>query len=216
MNAAVFSDVDGTLINGSVPRLILQYGLRKRVYTSRRAAGLRALLTASRLAPALRKPIESYAALISGDGFTPEQLESFFDDLMPRALQQVNPAVLAALHRRQNEGLALVLVSAAGHPFVVRLARELGGDGEGTHVQQINGVYTSKVEGAICQGPAKAARVQQVIAARGLDAAACAAFGDSGSDIPYLSLVGHPCAVNPDRKLTAEARRRGWPILRTP
>jgi len=27
-----------------------------------------------------------------------------------------------------------------------------------------------------------------------------------------LSLVGRPCAINPDTKLQREARRHGWPI----
>jgi len=32
---------------------------------------------------------------------------------------------------------------------------------------------------------------------------------------PFLALFGHPCAVDPDPGLAAEAERRGWPILRS-
>ena len=32
------------------------------------------------------------------------------------------------------------------------------------------------------------------------------------NDIPLLSLVGHPVAVNPDQRLRAHARRHGWQV----
>jgi DNA-binding IclR family transcriptional regulator len=32
------------------------------------------------------------------------------------------------------------------------------------------------------------------------------------NDMPMLTLVGHPCAINPDPALRAEARQRGWPV----
>ena len=33
------------------------------------------------------------------------------------------------------------------------------------------------------------------------------------TDVPMLSAVGHPYAVNPDRALRKEAATRGWPVL---
>ena len=35
---------------------------------------------------------------------------------------------------------------------------------------------------------------------------------DSANDIPLLSLVGHPCAINPDARLRAHAREHGWRV----
>jgi phosphoserine phosphatase len=32
--------------------------------------------------------------------------------------------------------------------------------------------------------------------------------------VPMLSVVGHPAAVNPDRKLTQLAEAYHWPIIR--
>ncbi len=49
----------------------------------------------------------------------------------------------------------------------------------------------------------------------GWDAASSYAYGDTASDIPYLALFGHPAAVDPDRRLAAEAERRGWPIIQS-
>jgi hypothetical protein len=39
------------------------------------------------------------------------------------------------------------------------------------------------------------------------------AYSDSINDLPMLELVGNPVAMNPDRKLAAVARRRGWQVL---
>ncbi|TML58732.1 MAG: hypothetical protein E6G17_12090 [Actinobacteria bacterium] len=38
------------------------------------------------------------------------------------------------------------------------------------------------------------------------------AYADSTSDLPMLEAVGHPVAVNPEGKLFAIARRRGWHV----
>ena len=47
-----------------------------------------------------------------------------------------------------------------------------------------------------------------------LDLSQSWAYSDSANDIPMLSTVGHPVAVNPDRALRAHARANGWQILR--
>jgi hypothetical protein len=47
-------------------------------------------------------------------------------------------------------------------------------------------------------------------AAEGLDLSRCAAYSDSHNDIPMLSLVGHPYAINPDAKLRRHAREKDW------
>ena len=51
------------------------------------------------------------------------------------------------------------------------------------------------------------------LAAReGLDLSQCWAYSDSANDIPMLSAVGHPVAVNPDATLRAHARDNDWKI----
>ena len=36
------------------------------------------------------------------------------------------------------------------------------------------------------------------------------AYADSSSDLPLLEAVGFPVAVNPETRLAAIARKRGW------
>ena len=60
---------------------------------------------------------------------------------------------------------------------------------------------------------AKARAVRELAAEKGFDLAECTAYSDSASDLPFLGLVGHPVAVNPDRELRRVAADRGWPVL---
>jgi phosphoserine phosphatase len=49
---------------------------------------------------------------------------------------------------------------------------------------------------------------------RSLNLAACWGYADSYYDLPFLAGVGHPVAVNPDRRLAATARARQWLVVR--
>ena len=55
--------------------------------------------------------------------------------------------------------------------------------------------------------------MRAVVEREGLDLAACTAYSDSHTDLPFLEAVGIPVAVNPDRELRRIARERGWPVL---
>jgi HAD superfamily phosphoserine phosphatase-like hydrolase len=51
------------------------------------------------------------------------------------------------------------------------------------------------------------------VAAHGGDLEGSVALGDTGSDIPLLSVVDLPIAFNPNDTLRTEAEARGWPIV---
>src|SRR4030095_7251849 len=58
--------------------------------------------------------------------------------------------------------------------------------------------------------------MRRVAAEGGYDLADCYAYSDSITDLPMLSAVGHPTAVNPDRGLRKAALEHGWPVLQSP
>jgi len=47
----------------------------------------------------------------------------------------------------------------------------------------------------------------------GLKLADCWGYADSHYDLPFLNALGHPVAVNPDKRLRATAMSRQWPII---
>ena len=62
-------------------------------------------------------------------------------------------------------------------------------------------------------GPEKARLIREHARTRNLDLGDCFAYSDSYSDVPMLSVVGHPAAVNPDGKLSRLADAYGWPVI---
>jgi HAD superfamily hydrolase (TIGR01490 family) len=216
MRAAVFSDVEGTLVDGSIPRMVLQIGRRAGLYSRWQVAEVGALALGAKLLPdRLRRPMQALMFTRSTGGYSDDEVQGLIDELIPTVRPLIKPAVLQRLRDHQQAGLPLVLVSGGLHEAIARLGAELGGRGEGTKLQRRAGRYLARLEGPVCQGEGKAMRARAIIAEMGYDPASCYAYGDTASDIPFLSLFGHPCAVDPDSGLAAEAQRRGWPVLRS-
>ena len=58
---------------------------------------------------------------------------------------------------------------------------------------------------------AKAEAVRVLAFREGYVLGNCFAYSDSANDLPLLTTVGHPVAVNPDSDLKEQARDNGWP-----
>ncbi|CAA9357627.1 MAG: hypothetical protein AVDCRST_MAG93-7446 [uncultured Chloroflexia bacterium] len=210
---AVFSDVEGTLVDGSIPQVALAVGRANHLFGLSKRVQIATLERVGRLAPKLDRPLQLYALLRATAGMRPAEVERWVSALVPALTARFKPGTWRLLQAHQAAGLPLVLVSGGLHEAIVGLATELGAQGEGTKIRQRNGRYAGSVDGSVCQGEGKAERARAVLAARGYDPAGCYAYGDTASDIPFLALFGHPHAVDPDSKLAAEAQRRGWPII---
>ncbi len=59
-------------------------------------------------------------------------------------------------------------------------------------------------------GESRAQAMMDFAAANGFDLDESVAYADSTSDLPMLEAVGFPVAVNPETRLSALARKRGW------
>ena len=59
-------------------------------------------------------------------------------------------------------------------------------------------------------GETRAQILHDYCAAEGLRIEEAVAYADSTSDLPLLEAVGFPVAVNPETRLAAIARKRGW------
>jgi len=75
---------------------------------------------------------------------------------------------------------------------------------------EVNGRYT----GGMTSVPPTAENRFQVLVdfaeLHDIDLREAVAYADSSSDLPMLEAVGFPVAVNPETKLAAIARKRGW------
>jgi putative phosphoserine phosphatase/1-acylglycerol-3-phosphate O-acyltransferase len=73
--------------------------------------------------------------------------------------------------------------------------------------------YTGRLEGAFVWAAGKLTAVRWWAAEHGVELSDSWAYSDSVYDIPLLSSVGHPVAVNADPRLAAFAALRRWPQL---
>ncbi|MFF7928310.1 HAD family hydrolase [Streptomyces mirabilis] len=134
--------------------------------------------------------------------------EEIYDEYMA---ERIWPGTRALAQAHLDAGQKVWLVTAAPVEIATVIARRLGLTGAlGTVAESVDGVYTGKLVGEPLHGPAKAEAVRALAAAEGLDLSRCAAYSDSHNDIPMLSLVGHPYAINPDTKLRKHARTFEW------
>jgi HAD superfamily hydrolase (TIGR01490 family) len=131
--------------------------------------------------------------------------------LRPRQFDQA----AACLAEHRASGHSIVLVTGSLDFIIEPLATDLGVDAViAPSLVESNGVFTGALTGPPIGDEEKARRILQFAQDHGIDLACAYAYGDSISDLPMLECVGHAHVVNPDRRLAAIARQRGWPAHR--
>lgn len=147
-------------------------------------------------------------------GWDVEQVKSIVAETLHELVEPLIYAEamdLIADHRIR--GHDVVIVSASGEEIVAPIAAALGADHvAATRMVVADGHYTGELD-FYCYGAGKVAAIEKLAADKGYELARCYAYSDSVTDLPMLSAVGHPTAVNPDRALRREATARGWPVL---
>jgi HAD superfamily hydrolase (TIGR01490 family) len=114
----------------------------------------------------------------------------------------------------RDKGHDVVLVSGALDFLMQILADHLGASSVIANKLEMKDRYaTGKLMRPVVAGPEKARLIRDHAHAKGHDLDECFAYSDSYSDVPMLSIVGYPAAVNPDRKLRLLASTYHWPIL---
>lgn len=136
--------------------------------------------------------------------------EDVYDQVMTL---RIFPGARRLLDEHRAAGHRVWLVTAGPAEIAQLIARKLGADGAlGTVVEQQDGLYTGRLCGDLLHGAAKADAVERLARREGIDLASSYAYGDSTHDVPILSLVGNPVAINPDRRLRRHAASAGWPV----
>ena len=129
----------------------------------------------------------------------------------------VDPLVYAEaadlIEEHRAAGREIVIVSSSGAEMVAPIGEMLGVDRVvATRMVTLDGRYTGGIE-FYAYGENKADAMRELAEQGVYDLADCYAYSDSITDLPMLSAVGHPTAVNPDRALRRAALEHGWPVL---
>ena len=138
------------------------------------------------------------------------QADFMRDEVAPIML----PKAAALLDEHRKKGHTLVIITAT-NDFVTRpIAEALGVEHLIATMAAIeNGRYTGDFVGTPCYREGKVTRLEAWLAETGHDLEGAWFYSDSRNDLPLLSLVSHPVAVDPDPVLKGEAESRGWPVI---
>lgn len=212
---AAFFDVDNTIMRGA-SLFHFAAGLARRHYFSGSEIlgfgikQVKFVLSGSEDLEDMASATEAALSFVEGRSVAElERLgEEVFDDSM---VDKLIPGSLALAQGHLDAGQQVWLVTATPVELAQVIAQRLGLTGAlGTVAEVRGGVYTGRLQGSPLHGLAKAEAVRAIALREGLDLAECSAYSDSSNDIPMLSIVGHPVAVNPDSTLLAHARENNW------
>ncbi|MCQ4081197.1 HAD-IB family hydrolase [Streptomyces sp. RB6PN25] len=213
--AAAFFDLDNTVMQGAA---LFHFGrglYKRKFFHSRdlvRFAWQQAWFRLVGIEDPAHMEDARNSALSIVKGHRVEELMSIGEEIYDEYMAgKIWPGTRALAQAHLDAGQRVWLVTAAPLETATIIARRLGLTGAlGTVAESVNGVYTGRLVGEPLHGPAKAEAIKALAAARGLDLSRCAAYSDSSNDIPMLSLVGHPYAINPDSTLRKYAREHDW------
>jgi HAD superfamily hydrolase (TIGR01490 family) len=213
--SAAFFDIDNTIVRGA-SLFHLARGLAKRKFFTVGDVS-RFAWKQAKYRVAGREDVEDMASAIDAAlsfvaGHTVDEVVSLGDEIFDERIEdKLYEQTLELARAHLRSGQRVWLVSAAPVELASLIARKLELTGAlGTVSEVVDGVYTGKLAGAPLHGPAKAEAVRALAQREDLDLGLCSAYSDSSNDIPMLSLVGLPVAINPDAKLRRHAKAMGW------
>ncbi len=146
---------------------------------------------------------------------------SDLDQLGERLFRQkiesrIYPEMRELVRAHLERGHTVCLSSSALTIQVEPVARFLGIPNTLTNkfVVDDDGVVAGTIVEPILWGPGKANAVQKFAAEHNIDLQDSYFYADGDEDVALMYLVGNPRPTNPEGKMAAVARQRGWPILR--
>lgn len=217
MAAASYFDVDGTLTKSNLFDSLLFYVLNQQNpiagvgRIARTFASVPALFAAEQVDRGTFNDL-----LFRGyQGISEDRLldlaDEAFDNVMRPALFK---GALDLVARAKKAGHRVVLLSGSPDFLLQRMARLCDADDViGNRLQIKDGRATGKLLPPIVAGPEKARIIKDHAKKHGFELDECAAYSDSMSDVPMLSVVGRPAAVNPDFRLRMLAKTHRWPVI---
>lgn len=217
MPAAAFYDLEGTLVSTNLVHTLGFYARNQQglLRSIRKSA-------ATLVSIPLFAATDAYSRMVFNDlffkrykGETQDRLRFLADDLFEKVLKPaIFPGAFELIQKSRSLGLRQVVVTGALDISVERLMEHLGVDDfVANRLEFVNGVATGRLLPPVLASATKASWMRTYAEREGINLSASYAYSDSMSDLPMLSIVGHPAAVNPDMRLRQTALHHDWPIL---
>jgi HAD superfamily hydrolase (TIGR01490 family) len=215
--AAAFYDMDGTIVKTNLVHALLfqarnQQGILKSIT---RTAKITASIPAFFLTDLYNRSVFQERFFRSYKGESEDRLRFLSEELFEDVLKpSIFPGAIDLIERSRSIGLRQVLVTGALDVTVAPLARYLRIDDWITNrLEFVDGFATGRLLPPVMVNATKASWIRTYAEKEGLSLHDSYCYTDSISDLPMLSVVGHPAAVNPDFRLRSAAIQNNWPVL---
>jgi putative phosphoserine phosphatase/1-acylglycerol-3-phosphate O-acyltransferase len=153
-------------------------------------------------------------AVMAAKGWPVDQVAAAAESAASRLADRVAPYLPLLLEDHRRDGVITVLATTSPEVLVRPLAERLGFDDLiATRYAVFDGRFTGGLEGPFVWSTGKLGAARAWAEANGVDLEMSHAYSDSVFDVPLLSAVGHPHAVNPDLALRLYATAQRWPCL---
>lgn len=140
------------------------------------------------------------------------ELKRQAEEALPDFIQpRIQNEAVRRIREHKRRGDRVILITSA-LDFLVEPLKHLADEVHAARLVERVGRFTGELAEPPLTADGRASLAAQLAADHGVELSDCHAYGDSLADLPLLELVGHPHAINPDFRLSREARRRRWPI----
>ena len=217
MPRIAFFDVDNTITRGST-LYFLGKGMYNRGFFTKRDIGawvlanIRFRMTGTEKSEVISRFQKAATDFIGGHNVKEIRIigEQIYSEFVSPSIWQ---GTIELAKEHLSSGDEVWLVTASPEDFANLIAERLGFTGAiGTKAEIKDGKYTGNLNGKLLHGKEKAIAITELTKARGINLKDCFAYSDSHNDLPLLSAVGHPRAINPDAKLRIIAFAQSWPV----
>ena len=214
-SAAAFFDLDRTIVMGSSsPEFTV--ALREAGLAPRRDLPGVGLLgyAYERFGENLLTMGLARAAALAARGWSVAKVDAAAEVAAERLQDRVAPYARPLIEQHRREGVRTVLTTTSPEHLVRPFAERLGFDDLiATRYSIKDGSYTGGLDGPFVWSTGKVTAVRAWASDHDVDLEESFAYSDSVYDVPLLSAVGHPYAVNADVRLRVVAAARRWPML---
>lgn len=215
--AAAFYDLEGTLVSTNLVHTLAFYARRQQGLwqTAKASVGTLAKLPFFGITDLYSRNVFNEVFFRSYEGFSHDRLRYFSDELFEEVLKPaIFPGTLELIEQGKKIGQRQVVLTGALDFTVKRLMDHLGiEDFVANRLEFVNGYATGRVLPPVMASATKAKWIREYAERENINLSESYAYSDSISDLPMLSIVGHPVAVNPDFRLKQTARQHDWAIL---
>ena len=210
-------DLDHTLLHGDSDVLWCEFLLEQRLLDREQFSARNAQMEAGYQAGTVDAAAFAGFYVSTLAGRSPAQWEPLRQRFLAEWIVPRIPRDAMALVREHLAAQDLVVMTTATNRFITELTAAHFGIAHllATEPELREGIFTGRPTGTLNMREGKVIRLHAFLAERGLALAdhTSTAYSDSINDLPLLQAVDLPVAVDPDARLGAIARERGWRVL---